>query len=82
MLFSESMQPSPGNIAMMQIDCEVMATNVLHIEKNAVPEKMMENGTFFMPPSPTQTEVPPSGKNGQQQTTRGKNHLPRDRSRT
>ena len=73
------MQPSPGNIAMMQIDCEVIATNVLHLEKNVIPEKMMDNATFFMPPSPAQTGVPPSGKT--RQTTRGKGHLPRDKAR-
>lgn len=34
------MQPPSGSIAMMQIDCEVTATRLVHIEKSAVPPEM------------------------------------------
>jgi len=38
------MQPPVGSIAMMQIDCEVTATRLIHIDKSAVPDHML-NGT-------------------------------------
>jgi len=35
------MQPPVGSIAMMQIDCEVTATRLVHIDKSAVPHDML-----------------------------------------
>jgi len=35
------MQAPVGSIAMMQIDCEVTATRLIHIEKSAVPAEML-----------------------------------------
>lgn len=39
------MQPPVGSIAMMQIDCEVTATKLVHIRKSAVPDHMLGNFT-------------------------------------
>ena len=35
------MQPPPNHVAMMQIDCEVMNTRLLHIKEDAIPLHMM-----------------------------------------
>ena len=35
----ESMGTGSGNIAMMQIDCEVMATKLVHVHKSAIPQQ-------------------------------------------
>ena len=40
---AETMQPPVGSIAMMQIDCEVTATRLVHIDKSAVPDHMLNN---------------------------------------
>ena len=42
---TDTMQPGPGHIAMMQIDCEVMATRLVEVSKSAVPHYAAENGT-------------------------------------
>jgi len=42
-VFAETMQPPVGSIAMMQIDCEVTATRLVHIDKSAVPDNMLNN---------------------------------------
>ena len=34
------MQPPPNHVAMMQIDCEVMNTRLLHIREDAIPIHM------------------------------------------
>ena len=34
-----SMQPPPNHVAMMQIDCEVVNTKLMHLENWLVPEK-------------------------------------------
>lgn len=44
-LFPDSMQPEAGNIAMMQIDCEVMATRLVEVAKATVPHHVSENLT-------------------------------------
>ncbi|XP_041368034.1 cyclic AMP-dependent transcription factor ATF-6 beta-like [Gigantopelta aegis] len=36
---NESMQPPPGSIGMMQIDCEVLDTQLIHVHKSVVPEQ-------------------------------------------
>jgi len=41
------MQPPVGSIAMMQIDCEVTATRLVHIDKSAVPHHMINNTASF-----------------------------------
>ena len=42
-LCTETMQPPPGSVAMMQIDCEVTATKMVHIHKSDVPQHFQEN---------------------------------------
>ena len=39
------MQPPVGSIAMMQIDCEVTATRLIHIDRSAVPNHLLSNST-------------------------------------
>lgn len=36
------MQPPPDHVSMMQIDCEVMNTKLLHIRQDAIPAHMSE----------------------------------------
>ena len=48
---TESMAPPEGSIAMMQIDCEVTATKLVHIQKSAVPEHLDPNVTNHDHPS-------------------------------
>ena len=38
---NESMQPPPNHVAMMQIDCEVINTKLIHIQEDAIPHHMM-----------------------------------------
>ena len=40
----ETLHPPEGSIAMMQIDCEVTDTKLLHIHKSAVPDEQHGNG--------------------------------------
>jgi len=42
---NETMQPPMGSVAMMQIDCEVTATRLIHIDKSAIPDHLFENTT-------------------------------------
>jgi uncharacterized membrane protein YesL len=35
--FLDSMQPPENHVAMMQIDCEVMNTRLLHIHQDSIP---------------------------------------------
>lgn len=42
---NESMAPPPGRVGMMQIDCEVMNTQLIHVQKSAIPKKERENNT-------------------------------------
>ncbi|KAK3600997.1 hypothetical protein CHS0354_008106 [Potamilus streckersoni] len=45
---NESMSPPPGSVGMIQIDCEVMNTQLIHVHKSAIPKSASEkNGTFF-----------------------------------
>ena len=53
------------SIAMMQIDCEVTATQLVHIHKSQVPEHLLDNSTTFSQhgrstgaEDPTQTQHP------------------------
>ncbi|KAK3088121.1 hypothetical protein FSP39_014992 [Pinctada imbricata] len=42
-----SMHPPPGNVGMMQIDCEVLNTQLIHVHKSALPKQTWHrNGTF------------------------------------
>ena len=40
-LIAESMRPPAHHVAMMQIDCEVMNTKLIHIKEDAIPHHMM-----------------------------------------
>jgi len=40
-----TMQPPVGSVAMMQIDCEVTATKLVHIHKSAIPDHMLHNSS-------------------------------------
>jgi competence protein ComGC len=42
---NETMRPPFGSIAMMQIDCEVTATRLVHIDKSAVPHHMLNQSS-------------------------------------
>ena len=59
---TDSMQPEAGHIAMMQIDCEVMATRLVEVSKSAVPHYATENITTgntmeppMVPPGPNRS---------------------------
>lgn len=41
---NETMQPPPGNVGMMQIDCEVLNTQLIHVHKSTLPHQ--RNSTF------------------------------------
>ena len=43
--FSESLQAPAGSVAMMQIDCQVMDTKLVHIRETAIPSFLKENST-------------------------------------
>ncbi|XP_067661796.1 cyclic AMP-dependent transcription factor ATF-6 beta-like [Haliotis asinina] len=34
---NETMQPPPGSVGMMQIDCEVLGTQLIHVHKSVIP---------------------------------------------
>lgn len=40
---NDSMQPPPNHVAMMQIDCEVVNTRLLHIREDAIPLHLSEH---------------------------------------
>ncbi|CAH1786836.1 unnamed protein product [Owenia fusiformis] len=44
---NETMAPPAGSIAMIQIDCEVMNTRLLHIKESVIPAYMRENNATF-----------------------------------
>ena len=87
-VLTESVTSAPDSVAMMQIDCEVTATRLLHIHKSAIPQDMRDNATFYVPPPPaaataaptatTQRAAPPSGKHTAQASRDNGKHLPRD----
>ncbi|XP_060557491.1 cyclic AMP-dependent transcription factor ATF-6 alpha-like [Ruditapes philippinarum] len=39
---NESMMPGEGQVGMMQIDCEVMNTQLIHVQKTAIPRDVRE----------------------------------------
>jgi hypothetical protein len=39
---TESMMPGEGQVGMMQIDCEVMNTQLIHVQKTAIPRDVRE----------------------------------------
>merc|ERR1719361_1491833 len=39
---NDSMQPPENHVAMMQIDCEVMNTRLLHIHEDSIPEHLSQ----------------------------------------
>jgi len=53
---AETMQPPVGSIAMMQIDCEVTATRMVHIHKSAVPDHMLNNSSSSHQPHHQRTD--------------------------
>ena len=42
MIFSDSMQPPENHVAMMQIDCEVINTRLLHIHQDSIPAHLSQ----------------------------------------
>lgn len=40
------MQPPSGNVGMMQIDCEVLNTQLIHVHKSSLPPNQ-RNTTFY-----------------------------------
>lgn len=45
---NETMQAPTGSVVMMQIDCEVLATRLVHVDKSALPAHLRENATAHM----------------------------------
>lgn len=45
--FPESMQPPAGKIGMMQIDCEVLNTQLIHVQKSAIPQHFRQRNSTF-----------------------------------
>ena len=41
-IFSDSMQPPENHVAMMQIDCEVINTRLLHIHQDSIPAHLSQ----------------------------------------
>ncbi|XP_071097689.1 cyclic AMP-dependent transcription factor ATF-6 beta-like isoform X2 [Haliotis cracherodii] len=50
---NETMQPPPGSVGMMQIDCEVLGTQLIHVHKSVIP-----------PPSPVWNATHNAGYSG------------------
>ncbi|KAJ8300892.1 hypothetical protein KUTeg_022411 [Tegillarca granosa] len=44
---NESMQPPAGKIGMMQIDCEVLNTQLIHVQKSAIPQHFTQRNSSF-----------------------------------
>lgn len=44
-IFSESMTAPPNHVTMMQIDCEVINTQLLHVKKGDIPAHLRQNDT-------------------------------------
>ena len=42
LIFSDSMQPPENHVAMMQIDCEVINTRLLHIHQDSIPAHLSQ----------------------------------------
>ena len=68
---SDTMQPEAGHIAMMQIDCEVMATRLVEVSKSAVPRYAAENVTTAHTVEPP---VVPHGTNKSNRYKKNGNH--------
>ena len=45
--FPETTQAPTGSVAMMQIDCEVFATKLVHVDKSTLPVHLRENATHL-----------------------------------
>ncbi|XP_064649146.1 cyclic AMP-dependent transcription factor ATF-6 alpha-like isoform X2 [Lineus longissimus] len=54
---NDSMQPPVGSVAMMQIDCEVMNTKLIHVTKSTVPKHMWEANNTMSPVPGEEKEV-------------------------
>ncbi|KAL5011824.1 hypothetical protein ScPMuIL_010375 [Solemya velum] len=50
---NESMAPPVGSVGMMQIDCEVTGTQLIHIQKSAIPKHVLRKNTTFTAPGET-----------------------------
>lgn len=56
---NESLAPPEAHIAMMQIDCEVMDTRLVHVSEDVVPDHLRTNGIKNAShPSPAGTTNP------------------------
>ena len=53
--FSDTMQPPEGSVGMMQIDCEIFDTQLIHIRKSVFPQPPSNS---FYPPYSNQTADP------------------------
>ena len=42
--FAESMRAPPNHVAMMQIDCEVINTRLIHVREDAIPMHLSAQG--------------------------------------
>ena len=65
------MQQEAGHIAMMQIDCEVMATRLVEVSKSTVPRYATENITAGHPMEPP---MGPPGPNRSSRYKKNGNH--------
>ncbi|ESO83907.1 hypothetical protein LOTGIDRAFT_236404 [Lottia gigantea] len=46
MTLNETMKPPAGSIGMMQIDCEVVSTQLIHVHNSVIPPHLKKNTTF------------------------------------
>ena len=77
--FLENMSSSGDSFAMMQIDCEVTDTRLLHIHKSAIPSDT--NTTHFAPSPPPrdpQPQTAPASKRNNVTRRHRSAHLPRE----
>lgn len=55
---NESLAPPEAHIAMMQIDCEVMHTRLVHVSEEVVPDHLRTSGNNASHPSPGSSTNP------------------------
>ncbi|XP_050414952.1 cyclic AMP-dependent transcription factor ATF-6 alpha [Patella vulgata] len=51
MALNGTMQPPAGSIGMMQIDCEVVNTQLIHVQKSVIPPNLKRNSTYHKHPN-------------------------------
>ena len=84
-LYTASMTGPEDSMAMMQIDCEVTATRLLHIHKSAIPsgahKQTPDNTTFYMNSNPQPAASKGAGaapkQRGSETRSSSGTHLPR-----